>query len=474
MPLLKRLLALRLQNRTFLRAAAVLLLAGATTGPASAMTVALPLPDGPYAVGMQRFELVDASRRGVGGGDPTAARVLPVYVWYPARTNGTPSTRPYFNAHEQATQARSMARNFNYGETELDGLHAVLAHSTEGAPPVHKPHGFPLIVFNHGYECYPSQNTVLMERWASHGHVVVSIAHPHDAVDLRLDDGRVLTTSKAPTSDPSVTPLRRTVRSARTAPAERLAALNAYRAASASTRLGLSQAAWRDDNLFVVAAMNRGDVPAALKAILRQADPSRLAMTGMSFGGAAAVDACRLLANCKAAINLDGGNQDPASFNVDVGRPLLLMQSDWTDVPGAAPGASPPGRLGPEGATSVAQGEHPSAQHEGSPVSPNDFDYETWRDAGTHPDVVRLRLDGIKHMGYTDLILLMDGPKRTERFGRIAPAAAVDAIGSATLAFLQQYLHGGSRRALVSVLERTPALHWHDPAGVRERSGPQR
>lgn len=81
------------------------------------------------------------------------------------------------------------------------------------------------------------------------------------------------------------------------------------------------------------------------------------------------------------AINLDGGNYDLALFNASVERPMLLMMSDWVNLP-------LPGR----------------------PSDPafhmNDYAYEPWLRAGLDPDVVRVRLEGIRHMGYTDLILL--------------------------------------------------------------------
>jgi hypothetical protein len=98
----------------------------------------------------------------------------------------------------------------------------------------------------------------------------------------------------------------------------------------------------------------------------------------------------------------------------------------------------------------------------------NDYAYEPWTRAGLDPDVVRVRVDGIRHMGFTDLILLLDGPQREARFGTIDPRHAVEAIGSASLAFLDQYLKGGSRKAFDEVVARTPDLHVHVPVSVRE------
>jgi hypothetical protein len=101
----------------------------------------------------------------------------------------------------------------------------------------------------------------------------------------------------------------------------------------------------------------------------------------------------------------------------------------------------------------------------------NDYAYESWSRAGLNPDVVRLRLEGIRHMGYTDLILLMHGPEHEARFGTVTPRVAVDAIGAASLAFLDRYLKDGSRKALNEVLQRMPVLRVHSPVAVRRWAG---
>jgi len=405
----------------------------ATTAPA------LPKPDGKYAVGMQRFELTDPARHGVVSADANEPRVLPGYVWYPAKRSAR-STRPYLTPAEVSVLGRSMARNFGYGETELDGLGEVIAHSVEGAPPV-RGRAFPLLIFSHGYECYAAQNTALLERLASHGYIVVSIAHPHDAVDLQLADATLLKTGHPAGRDPQFATLRQTLTSGANHDV-RTAALQGYAQALSRDRLGASVVAWRDDIVASVRAMHERKVPPALLPILDMSDMQRLGFIGMSFGGATAAASCRLVAQCRVAINLDGGNYDPTLFNAPVERPLLLLMSDWVHLP------------------------LPNRPSDPS-FNANDYAYEPWSRAGLNPDVVRLRLDGIRHMGYTDLILLMDGPEHEARFGTIAPRVAVDAIAAASLAFLDQYLKGGGREALDEVVRRMPVLQVHSPVSVR-------
>jgi predicted dienelactone hydrolase len=409
------------------------------SGIAEAAVPTLPVPDGPYAVGMQRFELTDPARHGVVSRDANEPRVLPAYVWYPAK-RGTHGTRPYLTTAEAAVQGVAMARNFDYGAHDLDGLDQVIAHSVEGAAPAHARERFPILIFNHGYECYPAQNTALNERLASHGYIVISIGHPHDAADYRTSDGTLVVTSHPMGSDPTFASLRRTLQGGPTHEV-RTAALQGYAEAQARDRIGASFVAWRDDLMFAARAVEEGAVPAALEPILATADTQRLAFIGMSFGGATAAATCKLLEHCRAAINFDGGNYDPQLFDAPVERPLLLLMSDWVHLP------LPHRQSDPE-------------------FVPNDYSYERWATAGLDPNVVRLRLDGIRHMGFTDLILLMNGPEHAARFGTIEPRVAVAAIGDASLAFLDQYLKGGGRKALDRVIARTPALHVHVPESV--------
>lgn len=421
--------------RTKIAAALLALIVAGTAAAAPA----LPEPDGEYTVGMRRFELIDPTRRGVLSQDADEPRVLPGYVWYPAK-RGSHGTRAYFTAAEVSDQGRSMARNFDYGATELDGLGEVIAHSVEGAPPARGP-AFPILIFSHGYECYPAQNTALFERLASHGYIVMSIAHPHDATDVRLSNGTLLKTEHPTGRDAEFAALRQTLAAGQNHEV-RTAALQLYAQALGRDRLGASLAAWRDDTLFTARAIRDRNVPPALKSVLNAGDRQRLGFIGMSFEGATAASTCRLVPECRVAISLDGGNYDPALFNAPVARPLLLMMSDWVHLP-------LPNRLGdPE-------------------FHLNDYAYESWSQAGLNPDVVRLRLDGIRHMGYTDLILLMSGPEHEARFGTIDARVAVDAIGAASLAFLNQYLKNGGRRGLDQVLAQTPVLLTHSPVSLR-------
>src|SRR5690606_23824616 len=99
-------------------------------------------------------------------------------------------------------------------------------------------------------------------------------------------------------------------------------ALAVYRDALAATRIGRSFAQWRDDTLAVARAIADGGEPPALREVLATGDRDRLAFAGMSFGGATSATSCRLVATCRAAVNLDGQNFDPDLYDRPVERPL--------------------------------------------------------------------------------------------------------------------------------------------------------
>lgn len=410
---------------------------------ATASTPALPAPDGGHGVGVTRSEFVDASRR-LDGDDPASGpRRLPVVVWYPAAKGQAVKGAPYMEGDAAAVTLPAIARNLGYAENELQSMTAARMAVQPGAPPARHPQGFPLVVFSHGFFLYPEQNSVLASRLASHGYIVVSIAHPGDAADIRLEDGRIIATKAAGEGDDPRFAEAWKVLAGGADLAVRRKALAVYADAFPSTRIGHSFAEWRDDTLAVARAILDRSEPKPMRGVLAAADRSRLAFAGMSFGGATSATSCRLVDACRAAVNLDGQNFDPDLYDRPVGRPLLLMLSDWP-------------RYG------LLEGQPREAD-----FSPNDLAYESWNEAGENGDVGRVRLQGARHMGFTDLVALLDGPKREEHVGEIEGDEALSAIGDLVLAFLDAHLRDGDAAGIDRAIDRHPALGRHVPERLR-------
>jgi predicted dienelactone hydrolase len=409
---------------------------------AAAPAARLPAPDGRYAVGVVRSEFVDRSRR-LDADDPASGpRRLPAIVWYPAagRRGGDVA---YMTAAEAAATAPAVARNMRWTEDEVQAMKTARVAARARARPAQRPGGFPIVLFSHGFFLYPQQNSALASRLASHGYIVVSIAHPGDAADVPLADGRVVATRIA--KDDAAAQLGRDIQALAEGAdlASVRAALKDYGDDLARTRFGRSLAAWRDDTLAVASAIVDKNAPRDLSDVLAAGDRSRLAFAGMSFGGATAATTCKLVEACRAAVNLDGQNFDPDLFDRPVGRPLLMLLSDWTRY-----------ALFKD-------------QRRDEDYSPNDLAFEPWRKAGEDRDLVRVRLQGARHVGFTDLVELMRGPKRDERVGDISGGAALAAVGDVVLAFLDAYVRGGDPDAIDRAIRRHPALARHVPSRLQ-------
>ena len=418
------------------------LAATATAGGAAT----LPVPDGPYAVGVARTEFVDAARR-LDVDDPASGpRRLPTVVWYPAE-GPRGGDAPYAAPDVAATSLPGLARTFAWTPEELKPVLAARQAVRPDAPPVRRAGAFPVVVFSHGLLMYPEQNSALAARLASHGFVVVSIAHPLDAADQRLADGHVVASHfDISHDDPRFNGAFDTLVAGADL-VDRRAALEVYAQAMPATRLGRSLQEWRADTLAVARAIVDGRETGALHAALVSADRTRLAFAGMSFGGATAATSCRLLPQCLAAVNLDGQNFDPALFDAPVGRPLLLLLSDWP-------------RYG------LLKG-----QPRDEAFSPNDLAYEPWASAGTNPDVLRVRLEGVRHLGFTDLVALLDGEKRNARVGDIDGAEALASVDDLVLAFLEFRLRGIDQGGVERALRQHSSLQRHVPVRMKAWTG---
>jgi predicted dienelactone hydrolase len=409
----------------------------------SAFPSALPMLDGRHDVGVLRAEFVDPSRR-LDAADPASgSRRLPAIVWYPAQGRAVGGAA-YLDTEAAAVRVPAIARNFGYNVDELHALTTERMNVRPGATPATQTRGFPVVVFSHGFFLYPEQNSALAAHLASHGYIVVSIAHPGDAADVRLEDGHVAATKMASLGDdPRFATALKALAGGMDLATSR-DALAVYAEAFPATRLGRSFAEWRDDTLAVARAIVDQTEPQALRDVMSAADRTRLAFAGMSFGGATSATTCKLVDECRAAVNLDGQNFDPDLFDRPVGRPLLLMLSDWTRH-------------------NLFEGQPRDAD-----FSPNDLAYESWSTAGQSRDVVRVRLEGIRHLGFTDLVALLDGPKRVERVGEIRADKALVAIDDLVLAFLDAHVRGDAGVSIDRAIQRHPELKRHAPARLKK------
>ena len=241
----------------------------------------------------KEVQLTDAGRTDPLAPIPGRPRVLSVWLWYPAAAAGA-APAPYAPG---AWNDLHLPAPVGWGETEFD---AVRTRAAEGGRPDVSRH--PLVVLEPGLGLAAPQYTALAENLASQGFIVAGVTPTYSA-NATVLDGRTVRSTDA--GNP------------RTFDAADLHAPAAARAADALL------AVWVADAHFVARALaDPGRTPPAAHADLRH-----VGYVGHSFGGAAALEACRTDPNCTAAVDLDGTQFGPVS-RLGLDRPFLLVATD--------------------------------------------------------------------------------------------------------------------------------------------------
>jgi predicted dienelactone hydrolase len=276
------------------------------TGPVAAWAFpvpAFPEPSGSFAVGTRVVQWTDAHRPETFTADPHDRRTVVVQLWYPARNSPAGTQRAqYLGRDEQETRIVSgaLARGAGLPGFLLDGLAHARTHAVFNAPVAGGGGRFPLVLFSPGSGGTRTQNTAWAEELASHGYVVAALDHPYDSAAVVLTDGRTIHA--------------RTVSSGnRDKDAVLAAGWTAVRAADLS---------------FVLTQLDRLDTGRITDPLTGRLDTSRVAVTGHSMGGAAALQAARRDHRFDAVIDLDGYPHGPTSPALS--QPTLALTSTIT------------------------------------------------------------------------------------------------------------------------------------------------
>lgn len=405
----------------------------------------LPTPDGPHAIGTRQFELVDASRTGVMEDAPGTPRRILVRAWYPAATVEGFATRPYLTKQEVDDRAIDVFSDFGLPYFVYRHFSRVRTHSHVDAPAdVSK--SLPVVVFSHGYWCWPGQSTALMEKLASHGYLVFSIGHPYDGGTMTFADGTKIPVS--PKKKSAQVPTEGMIKYWTGVDHDaRYAALRQYQIDFDHHRVMQSFNAWRDDLRFFVNQLTANRLPDALHELQEIADDQRIGFAGMSFGGTSSASACHHDVRCKAAVNLDGEEFDWSLYNANVRMPLAVLHADWVRYPPFGPNSADP-------TFNLLCG----------------YAYESWSTAGEHDTVTRARLIGSRHLALTDLPLSARGPLAARLYGHGDGKQLVEATNDFVLGFFDAQLKLVAEPGFPkAVLERHPSsLAPHRNIAVRE------
>lgn len=251
----------------------------------------LPEPPGDALVGTTSIAFVDRDRPETFTRRPDDRRRLSARIWYPASDRGQGKRAPYMEgvtiwfSHWRPVRARAW----------LD------------APPVRREGRRPLVVFLHGGGCWAVQNTIQMEALASRGYVVASLSHPYDsAITPYPSDASVMTRWEI--QEPVLNDNHQAFDRWKTEGID--SSLEARRASMA--RIHDAHPIARD-----VIERRAEDTRAFLEHLagLRAAraegwseivDLDRVALIGMSNGGAVAFEVARTEPRIGAVVNIDG------------------------------------------------------------------------------------------------------------------------------------------------------------------------
>ncbi|MEU4199616.1 alpha/beta hydrolase [Streptomyces sp. NPDC039022] len=290
----------------------------ATTAPAAVPTdppalprplsLSLPRPTGPYAIGRDSLHLVDRGREDPW--EPSAhGRELMVSLYYPART-GTGRPAPYMTTAEATTflerqrQAGQLPPQAEVFPPEV--LSKTRTHARTGARPAAGKH--PLVVLSPGFGLNRATLSVLAEELTSRGDVVALVDHAYEA----------------DTAFPG----------ARTLPCTACAKLDAIPSPDAGAAFMADVARSRAKDIsFLLDRVLPGHHTAWKRSGL--IDPKRVGMAGHSIGGAATATAMAGDTRIRAGANLDGTVSAPVPKQGLNGRPFLLFGDQATSRPGA-------------------------------------------------------------------------------------------------------------------------------------------
>ncbi|MEV6612335.1 hypothetical protein AB0N31_00240 [Streptomyces sp. NPDC051051] len=271
------------------------------TGPVAAWAFPVPVfpePSGDFAVGTRVVQWTDPRRPESFTADAHDRRTVVVQLWYPARQGPAGAQRARYlgrTEHEARTVSDALAREVGLPGFLVDGVPRAHTRSVFDAPVAGGGGRFPVVLFSPGSGGVRTQNTAWAEELASHGYVVAALDHPYDSAAVVLADGRTIDTELASTGDRGKD--------------DKLAAgWTAVRAADLS---------------FVLTQLGRLDRGGIADPLTGRLDTGRVAVTGHSMGGAAALQAARRDHRFDAVIDLDGYPHGPASPSLH--RPTLAL-----------------------------------------------------------------------------------------------------------------------------------------------------
>jgi pimeloyl-ACP methyl ester carboxylesterase len=268
----------------------------------------LPMPTGPFGIGLTTFDWTDTTRLETQSGNAGQHRELLVYLFYPIDKNASGARCAYF-PHLKEIEAFEERFGKNFFQESYGGSYKIISrlksHAIENAQPAAGNQRFPILILSHGGGIPVLFYTAIIENLVSHGYVVAAVEHSFDGATIVLPDGRIVTQSGWDQDS--------------TRTKKEQAAFHAERHRTGSL-----------DNRFVLSQLERlhsGELTGAPQQLRGRLDPHRVGALGHSLGGMISTVTVRDDARFRIGLNLDGG-LDPGSTYGSLSRPVVAMFGD--------------------------------------------------------------------------------------------------------------------------------------------------
>lgn len=273
----------------------------------------IPTPSGPYRVGTTIHEFIDASRP-AHLMSQQSGRILLAKTWYPAEIADTLEPEMLWET----------LRNDEHTPAALRAMLACMrarASSCYAAPFDSNVEEPSLVIYNHGFISFSSENTSLMEDLASHGCIVISIQHAEQLAEMKaLSQAQSTTKKKADR-------------------ALELQLKNAPNAKRADLAVGYYRASTNTNRVVIERSLDTSFALDQIEYALSQipelttdtVDVSAAHLIGFSIGGAVATECAKRETRVRSVINLDGGMQG-SSTTAALRPPYLMMYSSANDA----------------------------------------------------------------------------------------------------------------------------------------------
>jgi dienelactone hydrolase len=149
-----------------------------------------PKPTGEYAVGTFTYTIKDNRKEVL---PASGMRSIAARVYYPVLKESVQRLEKLVGLSEN--MIKGFKASFHVAPDFKKNPEDNISECYINAPKI-SGKKFPLVMFNHGYNSYREGNSFLCIELASHGYVVISVAHSYEALCTEFDDGTFILSDK--------------------------------------------------------------------------------------------------------------------------------------------------------------------------------------------------------------------------------------------------------------------------------------